>query len=70
MIKITKSKRLLVTLGVTTVNMVVFIYGVRKGVDPVAIGTGLAIINAPIYAYLGMESWRPSNKRKENDNRT
>ena len=65
MTRISKSKRLWVTLGVTTTNVIVFILGINKGIDPIALGTGLGIINAPIYAYLGMESWKPSKKKQD-----
>lgn len=65
MANISKSKRLWVTLGVTAVNVIVFVFGIYRDVDPIAIGTGLGIINAPVYAYLGMESWKPSKKKQD-----
>lgn len=61
--KVSKSKRLWVTLISMGVNVTLFYIGINLGIDPIALGTGIGMINAPVYAYLGMESWKPSKKK-------
>jgi len=49
------------------VNVTLFYIGIslEKPIDPIALGTGIGMINAPVYAYLGMESWKPSKKKQD-----
>ena len=64
--KVSRSKRLWVTLGAQVFNALLFFYGIQKGIDLTTLGVGIGMINAPVYTYLGVESWKPSNK-KPND---
>ena len=63
-VKLPKSKRLRVTIFAFVVNAILYYYGMYRGVDLAALGAGLAFINAPIMAYLGAESYKPSDKDK------
>jgi len=47
------------------VNVTLFYIGINLKIDPIALGTGIGMINAPVYAYLGMESWKPSKKKQD-----
>tara|TARA_R100001463_G_scaffold23289_4_gene55955 strand:+ start:96 stop:329 length:234 start_codon:yes stop_codon:yes gene_type:complete len=67
-VKLPKSKRLRVTLFAFIVNAILYYYGMYRGADLTALGAGLAFINAPIMAYLGAESYKPSDKNKINPN--
>ena len=57
-----KSKRLRFTIAVIIVNYVIGFYAIKHGVDLAALGTFLALVNTPLYAYIMGESYRPSNK--------
>jgi hypothetical protein len=46
---------------VTVANFAIFILGVIKGADLTSLGTGLALVNTPLYAYIWGDSYRPSN---------
>lgn len=61
--KVSKSKRLWVTLITQLVNVALFCFGITEDLDPITLGTGIGMINAPVYTYLGMESWKPSKKK-------
>lgn len=63
-IEFPKSKRLRVTLFAFLINAILYYYGMYKEVDLAGLGAGLALINAPIMAYLGAESYKPSVKNK------
>jgi hypothetical protein len=58
----TKSKRLKFTIFAVIVNFILAIYGINKGVDLTALGTFLALVNTPLYAYILGESFRPSKQ--------
>tara|TARA_R110000824_G_scaffold252912_2_gene441753 strand:+ start:985 stop:1221 length:237 start_codon:yes stop_codon:yes gene_type:complete len=59
----TKSKRFRITIAVLVANFAIFMYGIFKGADLSALGTGLSLLNAPLYAYILGESYRPSNTK-------
>ena len=63
--KITKSKRLGTSTIVLAANFLIFLYGISKGADLQGLGTGLAMLNAPLYVYLWGETSRPSSKASE-----
>ena len=60
-----KSKRMKSMTIVLIVNFLIFAYGIYKGVDLMALGTGLAALNAPLYMYLWGETSRPSGTNKD-----
>lgn len=66
-IKLPKSKRLRVALFAFMINSILYCYGMFKEVDLAGLGAGLALINAPIMAYLGAESFKPSVKDKDSN---
>ena len=66
-IKIPASKRLKVNLFAFIINILLFWYGMYKRSDLTSLGAGLAFINAPIMAYLGAETVKPSVKKREDD---
>ena len=68
--KVSNSKRLWVTLAAFAVDAYLYQKGIEAKLDMMALGTGIAILNAPIMAYLGAESWKPSNKKQQQDETT
>lgn len=54
------SKRLRFTVAVIIVNYAIAVYAINHGVDLNALGTFLALVNTPLYAYILGESYRPS----------
>jgi hypothetical protein len=62
---VSNSKRLWVTLAAFAVDAYLFQKGITAKVDMMALGTGITILNAPIMAYLGVESWKPSKKKQD-----
>lgn len=60
-----RSKRLVFTVIVVFTNFVVFTVGLIYGADPMGVGSGLAMMNAPLYAWVLGESFRPSKTIKE-----
>lgn len=65
--KLFKSKRLNSVSLVLICNFLIFLYGLYKGADLQALGTGLAMLNAPLYVYLASETYRPSGILKKGD---
>jgi len=65
--KLFKSKRLNSVSLVLVCNFLIFLYGVYKGIDLQSLGSGLAMLNAPLYVYLGSETYRPSGTLKKED---
>jgi hypothetical protein len=63
--KVSNSKRLWITLAAFAVDAYLFHLGIQKSVDLLSLGTGITILNAPIMAYLGVESWKPSKKKQD-----
>jgi len=63
--KISKSKRLSSSSIVLAANFAIFLYGIYKGADLQGLGTGLAMLNAPLYMYLWGETSRPSGKSEK-----
>ena len=59
----TKSKRFRLTIIVLVANFAIFMYGIYKGADLSSLGTGLSLLNTPLYAYILGESYRPSNNK-------
>ena len=51
-IKVTTSTRFWFAVLAFIVNTIVFIFGISKGIDPTALGTGLALMNTPVYGYI------------------
>jgi drug/metabolite transporter (DMT)-like permease len=60
--KIIPSKRLKFALIAAICNFVLFALGLYMGVDLISLGTGLSLINTPIYAYIFGETVRKSEK--------
>ena len=60
----TKSKRLIITISILTVNFIIFTIGMFVGIDPISIGTGLSLLNTPVYAYIMGETIRKSDKKR------
>ena len=58
-----KSKRFRLTILVLAMNFAIFVYGIYKGADLSSLGTGLSLLNAPLYAYILGESYRPSKSK-------
>lgn len=58
-----KSKRLRSTTYVLIANFVVFTFGICMKADLLALGAGLAALNAPLYVYLWGETTRKSTKK-------
>ena len=57
-----KNKRFKVTIAALITNFLIFGLGIFMKTDLAALGTGLALINAPLYGYIFGETVRPSNK--------
>ena len=62
-----KSKRFRLTILVLAMNFAIFVCGIYKGADLSSLGTGLSLLNAPLYAYILGETYRPSNKKKSEE---
>ena len=65
--KLTKSKRFWFAFIVFLVDMVAFVLGVKWGSDPIALGTGITMISAPLFVYIIGETVRPSGILKTNE---
>ena len=59
----TKSKRLKFAIIAMVANFLIFGIGIFMGTDLAALGTGLALMNAPMYSYIFGETMRPSEKK-------
>lgn len=59
--KLPKSKRLRFSVWVIVANFLIGAYGIHAGADLQALGVFLALSNAPLYAYVLGDSFRPSN---------
>ena len=60
-----KQSRLKTTLLCLLINFITVWFGIHKGTDLTALGTCLALINVPLYAYIFGDTVRPSNKTEE-----
>lgn len=60
-----QSKRFRITMCVLVANFILFGIGIFKGTDLISIGTGLAMLNTPLYGYLWGETNRPSGLKKD-----
>jgi len=60
----TKSKRFRMTVGALAINFLLVLLALFLKTDLIALGTTLAMINAPLYTYLWGETARPSNQEK------
>jgi hypothetical protein len=58
-----KSKRLRSTTYTLIANFIIFAFGICMEADLLALGTGLAALNAPLYVYLWGETTRKSTKK-------
>ena len=58
-------KRLKSAWIVLGLNMGLFAFGIYQGVDLTNLGTGLALMNAPVLVYILGESFRPSLKTEQ-----
>jgi len=58
-----KSKRFRLTILVLAMNFAIFTYGIYSDADLSSLGTGLSLLNAPLYAYILGESYRPSSAK-------
>lgn len=52
--------RVKITIACLAANFLIAAYGVHKGTDMSDLGTGLAMLNGPLYIYILGESIRPS----------
>ena len=55
-----KSKRFVAFCGALAGNFWLFYTGIHAGTDFISLGTGLALVNAPLVAYIAGETIRPS----------
>ena len=60
-IKPDKHTRMSITLGCLVLNYLIVMFGIFQGSDLSDLGTGLALLNAPLYVYVIGQSIRPSN---------
>jgi len=58
--KVTKSTRFWFAIIAFFVNSIVFCLGLYFTLDPIALGTGLALINTPVYGYIFGRTVRPA----------
>ena len=58
-------KRLKSAWIVLGLNMTLFALGIFKGSDLSDLGTGLALVNAPVLVYILGETFRPSKTNKD-----
>ena len=65
--KMSKSKRFRLTILVLAMNFAIFTYGIYSDSDLSSLGTGLSLLNAPLYAYILGESYRPSGDKPSKD---
>lgn len=56
-----RSKRQKAMAYCLAANFAIFIFGLFKGADLTALGTGLAALNAPLYMYMWAETSRKSD---------
>lgn len=61
-----KNKRLIFTTIALGVNFFLILIGILKNVDLSSLGTAIAMINSPLYAYVLGETIRPSGLKKNN----
>ncbi len=62
-----QSKRLKMVLFCILLNVFICLYAISKSVDIEKLGMFIAFSNAPLYAYVAGESFRPSQTRKFDD---
>lgn len=60
LLKITQSTRFWFAIIAFIINTVVFSIAIMNGVDPTSVGTGLALVDAPLFAYIFGATVRPS----------
>jgi len=60
-----KSKRLHLTIKLFIANFIICGFGIYMKSYLSALGAGLALLNAPLYAYIFGETMRPSEKKKK-----
>ena len=65
-----KSKRLMIAVAMLILNFIIFGVGMYLNKDLTALGTGLALINAPLYGYLFSETTRPSGMAKKSQEKS
>jgi len=58
-----KQKRLKFAIIITIINLIIFSVGMYMGTDLISIGTGLSLLNAPMYAYIFGETIRKSENK-------
>jgi hypothetical protein len=55
-----KSKRFIISIIALLINFILFSIAMKMGLDLTAVGTGLALLNAPLYGYIFGETKRKS----------
>jgi hypothetical protein len=65
-----QSKRFRLVVIMMALNFITFWLGIWQSVDLTALGTGLAMINAPVYGYILGETIRPSGQKKKDQEPT
>lgn len=61
----TQSKRFVLTVVFSALNFAIFGVGMFLKTDLTALGTGLSLINAPLYAYILGQTIRKSEPKTE-----
>jgi len=60
MVIINKNKRLKATLFCLVINYCIVTYGIYCGANITELGTGLTLLNVPLYAFIFGDTVRPS----------
>lgn len=64
----TKSKRFWFSVSAFTVNAIIYLLAILcTDHEPASVGTGLTLLNSPIYVYVFSETKRPSKKPENAD---
>lgn len=63
--KMLKSKRFKITSLALLANVLIMVLGILSETNLIELGTGLAMINAPLYGYIWGETLRPSGVKKD-----
>jgi len=57
------SKRLKFSITIIAINFLFGVYGIHAKIDLTDLGTFLAMVNTPLYAYIFGETYRPSKSK-------
>ena len=62
-----RSKRLKIAERAALINYIIFLIGLFMGANLIALGTGLSLLNAPVFAYIFGETFRKSSGKNTNE---